>query len=344
MPDDTWIDTASNWLGDLLAPADSSAPFTPQQSALLQELLKQAFMLFAEEMGSKLGSKLAEFHLILKRMESSSSVNEKYTEEKAHDKSEMNRGKDTTVAREVSNFDESRQYKIDRNLKRKARRLRAKEKCTVQRSLLLQMRPAAELHTAIYSCDADRVVLSLEQLLSRTSNDMGGGIPCNVLASQCRAARKLQGWWRRYKMHSCRVQEFVSLRCRPALKRYCFRRDGGVPSVGVQVESNLLAPLGNETSLQRRISRSIEDTLVVDGHKWSRNTLNKYGAAFASVSSTLANIEVDILAQKLLRSYFHRQGRGGFEFDEPEIASSMIDQILLDEAAMFIHAVGHLQL
>ena len=91
----------------------------------------------------------------------------------------------------------------------------------------------------------------------------------------------------------------------------------------------------------RRIERAIDNTLSIDGHKWSRDTLVKSAAAFASVSASLPNIEIDTLARKLLRAYFHRQGRSGFDCEDFN-ANMELDTETLDLAAMFVHAVGHL--
>ena len=55
----TWIDFASDWLAKILD-GGIDAPFTPRQTAALQEVLKQSFELFAKGVGDIFGGRLAE--------------------------------------------------------------------------------------------------------------------------------------------------------------------------------------------------------------------------------------------------------------------------------------------
>ena len=98
-----------------------------------------------------------------------------------------------------------------------------------------------------------------------------------------------------------------------------------------------------QSDLAGRIQQSIDLTLTVDGHKWTRQTLNKCGAAFSSIVSACPSINTELLGQKLLASYFHRQGRCGFDSDDHDIMSLALDRDVLDNAALFMHAIGQLQ-
>ena len=101
-----------------------------------------------------------------------------------------------------------------------------------------------------------------------------------------------------------------------------------------------------DKALAGRLTRSIDATLAVDGGKWSYEELENYACTFAVVARSLSCTDVDALAVRLRNSYFHRVGRGGFDADDPEIAS-MIATLgsadMFDAAAFFCLAVGELQ-
>ena len=80
-----------------------------------------------------------------------------------------------------------------------------------------------------------------------------------------------------------------------------------------------------------------------EGHKWSREELVSYGRAFVSVVSLCPTTSPEALRGKLLQAYFFRQGRGGFDHDDQDLAKLNICCTELNKAAMFFLAVGHLQ-
>jgi len=99
----------------------------------------------------------------------------------------------------------------------------------------------------------------------------------------------------------------------------------------------------DEANLRDRITRSIDVTLQIDGHKWTRQTLVKYGTAFETIARECPHINVNELGHKLVKSYHHHEGRAGFETDDPHVASLLFDGDLRRNGARFILAIGHLQ-
>ena len=128
----TWIDLASDWFANLVPPdfLGDSKVFTPEQTRILHAAFKDCFMSFAKEVGSTLGDKINEIRLEMQQ------------QMKDVEKSRTSRCEEATGMRAAINIEGPNRKK---NLARKSRRLRVKQKYTIQRTQLLQLRPASEL-------------------------------------------------------------------------------------------------------------------------------------------------------------------------------------------------------
>ena len=65
---DSWIDSANDLVYQLFSKPPGRVPFTNEQTALLQELLKQAFEFFGKELGNQLATKFVHFDVELEQI------------------------------------------------------------------------------------------------------------------------------------------------------------------------------------------------------------------------------------------------------------------------------------
>ena len=175
MSQQTWIDVGAGWLSSFLP--DAKGPFTPEQTACLKLLL--------EEFGKSIGQVIAE------------KLNDQ--QQSIHASLQMRCREEVTHSQAASNCDESR---ARRNSDRKARRRKAKQKFSVQRDMLLKLRPVTDLNLKPNVIEArQRVSLSIDVLVPNAAEHVerkgfDHGLSADVLSLQCRSARFLQNWWR----------------------------------------------------------------------------------------------------------------------------------------------------
>ena len=135
--DRTWIDAASDFVVRAVGQSGtdhSDHPFTQQQQKLLQELLKS----FGTEIGKLLGEQLCR---VTDKLELQVASLRDQVEVKFDSPIVASCGKEATVYGEATN-----QYMSNlKNVKRKARRNKAKQKAILQKSMILRLRPATEL-------------------------------------------------------------------------------------------------------------------------------------------------------------------------------------------------------
>ena len=195
------------WLTSTLQP--NQAAFSPAQL----EVLKTVFTEFGQALGKTLGEKLCEQRAEMEiKFQCLSQT-----------KSTASQDGVVTGVLEASRFDK---HGVSKNQKRNMRRKRAKQKFAIQRSMLLQMRPSADIgeqRCALVSCKlgpcySDGRIIELDKLVPcdvETSGDLGvviaplSGTPAGVLAQQCTATKVIQRGWRLYKARSLHASSLL---------------------------------------------------------------------------------------------------------------------------------------
>ena len=206
MSSETWLDVLSDWASSAVSGRPNSSGFSNERSKIMQEAFKQCFTVFAEKVDFRLRATEKELEILQESM--------------------AGRGGEVTLVEAATNFGKSTSQK---NAERKDRRRRTKAKLQFQRSLLLKLRPIAELRENLQRHASEDATITESRvsttthlrcidlnanvtLEGHTTSDVHGrplGIPANVLAHQCQAVRLIQKAWRRRMslrshMHSVR--------------------------------------------------------------------------------------------------------------------------------------------
>ena len=203
MAERTWLDVASGWIAGETLSRHTSA-FTPSQMEFLQRVLKESFQTFAKEMGTALGSRFSEVHTELDTMRRSMEIVSVAMHTLQNSACELHDQSEEVTVREATSS-VLLESKTKKNHQRKQRRQRAKQKCVVQRSLLLQLRPVTDVPRPMQT--------SVESLLAAPSGFvdecglLSGGVPAAFLALQCRSVTTIQRAWRK---HYCIMREKIA--------------------------------------------------------------------------------------------------------------------------------------
>ena len=222
----TWIDQASDWVTRRFS-NEGAVPFSSEQSLLLQEVLKQAFGLFAKEVGETMVDHLATLQVRLRRLEDRLDKNCS-TSLEGND-TEANRIAQVTVLQQEATSPDK--PKSSRNSRRKERRRRVKNKFAIQRNQLLCMRPRVDTNNVLHTCswELKECVDTLENSMAGDSgwaqtpwcdvtagHSFGfsplyecGGFTADVLAKQCMATKVIQRFWRRTREKRVRCKRML---------------------------------------------------------------------------------------------------------------------------------------
>ena len=188
-PSANWLDVASGFFDfDISGTLSSTGvPFSSQQQAMLEELLKK----FGECIGRELGTQIRRLANRYDEHMSDLGTRTEKLESRYLDQREA--ATSQSIAREATNAGSSK------TVSRRLRRRKAKRKFEYTRSQLLTVRPTVSLHKSkdVVTLDLSTAIpVNSDYVETRCISPRRMGVAGEFLDRQCRAARCLQSWWR----------------------------------------------------------------------------------------------------------------------------------------------------